>query len=153
MKNFKQLLLVITLLFLAISCKNTAEKKSDSEQIQQTEKQHHNKAEKLQLNNGKLWKANPETTNGINAMLQIMSNFSEKENADAYKTLKLNLEGEFNSIIQKCTMTGEAHENLHVFLIPMNNLFKGLTVSNIETSKENFNKLNIHLKEYKNYFE
>ena len=153
MKKSIHLFLAVTLLFFAISCKNTTEKKPVQEQPQQTEEQHHNRVEELKLNNGNLWEANAETTEGIHAMLQLMANFSEVENLEAYATLKQNLEAQFKTIIQKCTMTGEAHDQLHLFIVPMKDLFNGLTASDIENNKEHFNKLNTHLKTYKNYFE
>lgn len=153
MKKTTQLILAVTILIFTISCKNTTDKKSVQEQPQQTEEQHHNEVEELKLNNGNLWEANTETTVGINAMLQLMDNFSEDENPEAYATLKQNLETEFKTIVQKCTMTGEAHDQLHVFIVPMKDLFNGLTASDIENSKTHFNKLNTHLKMYKNFFE
>jgi len=153
MKKTTQLLVAITIVFFAISCKNTTEKKPAQEQPQQTETEHYNEVEELKLNNGNLWGANIETTDGMNAMLQLMDNFSENENPEAFATLKQNLETEFKTIIEKCTMTGEAHDQLHVFIVPMRDLFNGLTDSDIENSNENFNKLNAHLKEYKNFFE
>ncbi|MDP3311776.1 hypothetical protein [Lutibacter sp.] len=153
MKNSTQLFAVAILFIFTISCKNTTEKKPEQEQPQQTEEQHHNEVEVLQLNNGKLWEANSETSEGINAMLELMANFSEVENPEAYATLKQNLETQFKTIIEKCSMTGEAHDQLHLFIVPMKDLFNGLTSSDIVNSKENFNKLNAHLKTYKNYFE
>lgn len=153
MKKTIQLFAVLTVLIFTISCKDSVEKKSETEQPQQAEEQYHSEAEELQLNNGNLWDANIETTDGINAMLQLMDTFSEKENPEAYIALKQNLETQFKTIIKKCTMTGEAHDQLHIFIVPMKDLFDGLTSSDIVNSKENFNKLNAHLKTYKNYFE
>lgn len=152
MKKTTQLILAVTILFFAVSCKNTTEKKSTEVQPQQTEEQHYNEVDELKLNNGNLWEANAETTVGINAMLQLMSDFPEVETAEAYATLKTNLESEFKTIIQECTMTGEAHDQLHLFIVPMRDLFNGLTASDLENSKVHFNKLNTHLKTYKNYF-
>lgn len=153
MKKTTQLILAVAVVFFTISCKNTSENKPIQEQPQQTEEQHHNTVEELKLNNGNLWEANPETTEGINTMLQLMADFTEVENKEAYATLKQNLEAQFKNIITQCTMTGEAHDQLHVFIVPMKDLFNGLTSTDIEKSKEHFNKLNAHLKEYKNYFE
>lgn len=153
MKKTTQLILAVTILFFAVSCKNTTEKKSTEEQPQQAEEQHYNEVDELKLNNGNLWEANAETTEGINAMLQLMTNFPEVETAEAYATLKTNLEDQFKTIIQECTMTGEAHDQLHLFIVPMRDLFNGLTASDLKSSKAHFNKLNTHLKTYKNYFE
>ena len=155
MKKSIQLFLAITVFFSVISCKNSTEKKSKipPKQPQQTEEHQHTNSEELQLNDGELWKANKETTKGIHAMLQIMSNFTEKDNPEAYAQLKKSLETEFSTIITKCTMTGEAHNQLHIFLVPMKDLFDGLTAEPIKINKESFEKLHTHLTEYKNYFE
>jgi hypothetical protein len=153
MKKTIKIFTLASVVFFMVSCKNTTEKKPIENQPQQSEEQHHTEVEILKLNNGNLWEANSETTEGINAMLQLMNNFSDDENPTAYATLKQELETEFKTIVEKCTMTGEAHDQLHVFIVPMRDLFNGLTISDIENSKENFNKLNAHLQEYKNYFE
>ena len=153
MKKTPQLYLVITILIFTISCKNSTKKKPVQEEPQQTEQQHSNEVEELKLNNGKLWEANAETSEGINGMLELLANFSEVENPEGYATLKQNLETQFKNIIEKCSMTGESHNQLHVFIVPMKDLFNGLTSSDIANCKENFNKLNAHLKTYKNYFE
>tara|TARA_R110001583_G_scaffold179295_1_gene335862 strand:+ start:140 stop:601 length:462 start_codon:yes stop_codon:yes gene_type:complete len=153
MKKSTHLFLALTVLFFTISCKNTPEKKPVQEQPQQTEEQHHNRVEELKLNNGNLWEANAETTEGVNNMIVLLTNFSEKENIEAYATLKQNLEKEFGTIITKCTMKGEAHNQLHLFLMPMKELFNGLASSNIDTCKESFNELNKHLTNYARFFE
>ena len=153
MKKTTQLFLAITIIFFTISCKKSNEKKSIQEQPQQIEAQHYNEVEELKLNDGNLWEANAETTDGIHTMLQLMSDFPEVESAEAYATLKTNLDAQFKTIIKECTMTGEAHDQLHLFIVPMRDLFNGLTASDIENNKAHFNKLNAHLKSYKNYFE
>ena len=152
MKKTTQLFLAITILFFTISCKKSNEKKSIQEQPQQIEAQHYNEVEELKLNDGNLWEANAETTDGIHTMLQLMNNFSEDETLKSYVTLKQSLVKEFKTIIQKCTMTDEAHDQLHIFIIPMRELFNGLTDPDLNIRKEKFNKLNAHLKTYKNYF-
>jgi hypothetical protein len=107
----------------------------------------------VELNNGKLWKANPETTLGINKMISRMQYFSEKENLLTYKSLKDSLESDFTEIFQKCTMKGEAHNQLHNYLKPMIDQFDGLDSQELEICKNNFTNLNMHLKNYRNYFE
>ena len=153
MKKTMKLILAITVLTVTISCGNKTKKKQDQPKTQQTEENEHASESVLQLNNGNLWSANSETTDGINKMLTLMNSFTEKENLEAYTTLKQNLEKEFGTIITKCTMKGEPHNQLHNFLIPMKTLFKGLESSELTICKESFNTLNKHLLEYSNYFE
>lgn len=149
MKKITQLISVIILL-VTISC---GHKKEEQNKTSPTEKQPHESVDILQLNNGNLWNANSETTQGIENMVLLLNNFSEKENIDAYTTLKQNLEKEFGSILTQCTMTGESHNQLHLFLVPMKDLFNGLSASDEITRKENLHKLKKHLAVYSTYFE
>jgi len=85
-------------------------------------------------------------------MINIVSLFSEKDNAKAYGKLTEELKSEFTMIFQKCTMTGEAHNQLHNFLVPIKNIFETLPSSDLKECQESYAKLNTHLKEYKKYF-
>ena len=107
----------------------------------------------VSLDNGKIWTANPETTSGINNMIKIMKGFSDRESVVAYAELNKNLQNEFGLIFERCTMTGEAHNQLHNYLVPMKDMFAGLISSDINTCKTNYEKLANHLHEYSNYFE
>jgi len=152
MKKAIHLIFILTLLIITISCVNKTEKKQNPTKTQQTEDEHKSDAV-LELNNGNLWQANLETTEGINNMLTLINSFTKKETIEAYSTLKQNLEKEFGAIISKCTMKGEPHNQLHNFLSPMIPLFKELESSNLNVCKESYKTLNKHLLEYSNYFE
>ena len=153
--NMKPILL-FTLIFLVISCKQNTEKEALPEVVQQeepAEESHESVDGVITLNDGKLWLANPETTTGINNMKSRMQAFTDKENAEAYSTLKKGLEADFTELFQKCTMKGEAHNQLHNYLFPFIDLFDGLESSELETCKKSFTGLNIRLGEYFDYFE
>ena len=137
------------------SCKNTTKEKhnqKETEKAEKTDEHHHSKSHSLILDNGKLWIANPETTTGIENMINIMNFFSEKENVKAYEKLTKNLQSEVSMIFQKCTMTGESHNQLHNFLVPIKDLFETLSSTDLKQCQESFDQLNNHLKEYKKYF-
>ncbi len=102
----------------------------------------------VQLDNGKRWKANPETTQGIAAMSAILEEHAKKQMAKS--VLKEKLEGEFQMIFQKCTMTGEAHNQLHNYLIPLHKMLSAMD----ETSGEKeIAAMRDHLQAYGKYFE
>ncbi len=105
------------------------------------------------LNNGSKWKANPETTTGINNMVQLMNSFTQTEDSSSFIELESNLSNEFNLIFKNCTMKGEAHNQLHNYLFPMKELFEGLKTNDLNSQKENFDKLKTHLASYSIYFE
>ena len=50
-------------------------------------------------------------------------------------------------------MTGEAHNQLHNFLIPIKKHLEIFETSDLKESQENFKTLNEHLKEYNKFFE
>ncbi|MCF6242904.1 MAG: hypothetical protein L3J74_16370 [Bacteroidales bacterium] len=108
---------------------------------------------KLVLNNGKPWKTQAEMTNRVNNMISLLHSFSDNNTTDAYHKLSKDLNQEFDMIFKECTMTGEAHNQLHNFLIPIKDMLKMLQSSNIEECKQAYEHLKIHLSEYNTYFQ
>jgi len=158
MKNsFKLLLTTAIIAAITISCGETTKKKqeehnSEKKETVKTVDNHENGGE-IQLNDGKLWLANYETTRGILNMQKLLNTFSGGESLEAYATLKSNLEKEFGTIITECTMKGESHNQLHNFLVPLKGLFNDLGSSDLATCKKSFETLNKHLAAYSTYFE
>src|SRR5690606_14851113 len=74
--------------------------------------------DEVKLDNGEKWIANVETTEGIDNMLSIIEKEESKETSD-YVALKGSLDKEFNVVLEKCTMTGESHDQLHNYLLPL----------------------------------
>ncbi|MFK5957286.1 MAG: hypothetical protein QM495_00285 [Lutibacter sp.] len=158
MKNsFKLLLTTAIIATITISCGETTKKKqekhnSEKKETVETVDNHENGGE-IQLNEGKLWLANYETTKGVLNMQKLLNTFSGGESLEAYATLKSDLEKEFGTIITECTMKGESHNQLHNFLVPLKELFNGLGSSDLATCKKSFETLNKHLAAYSTYFE
>ncbi len=147
---------VVLALSFTYSCGNQAKEKKDLEKIEKievVEESHEGKNTNLVLDDGKFWSANTETTTGVESMINLMSSFIEKDNVDAYSKLTESLKLEFAMIFQKCTMTGEAHNQLHNFLVPVKDLFVTLSSSDLKECQDSFGKLNIQLKKYKNFFQ
>lgn len=152
MKKISILSIAILATVLVVSCNNDKNKKQEIAKPVQTEEETHESDAVLKLNNGDLWMANAETTEGIQKMSQLVANFTDTENMEAYPELKTKLEAEFGTIISKCTMTGEAHDQLHTYLLPMRPLFKDLVAEDLATRKASLEKLTKHLSEYSAYF-
>ena len=102
----------------------------------------------VQLDNGKRWKANLETTQGIAAMSAILDEHAKKPMAKS--VLKEKLEAEFQMIFQKCTMTGEAHNQLHNYLIPLHKMLSAMDES---SGEKEIGAMRDHLQAYRKYFE
>lgn len=153
-----KLSIIIILSLLLVSCKQKEEKNplpltETIEQEKPAEETHESINAEISLNNGELWQANPETTEGILKMKERMNSFNDFVKKEAYTILKVGLETDFTELFQKCTMKGEAHNQLHNYLFPFIDLFDGLESSDLEICKKSFKELNIHLEEYPNYFQ
>ena len=146
-------LLYIIILSILVSCKNTSEKKEEIKEAPKVEEiRHTSEGDPVVLDNGNLWEANEDTTLGIEKMKNRLSSFTNSEDVSAYQSLKVGLEADFTELFQKCTMKGEAHNQLHNYLLPMIDLFDGIGSSDLATCKKNFQDLNNHLMTYTSYF-
>jgi hypothetical protein len=88
--------------------------------------------------------ANSETTEGIYAMLALIEEFQNQFSSD-YAGLQENLTIEFQTIFKKCTMKGEAHDQLHNYLMPLKEELDQLSAKNIEHTR-------LYLIDYAQYF-
>ena len=117
MKIITILISTVVTILMSISCDNNANKNkeaSNTETFEVTEDTIESEGG-LSLDNGKLWLANQETTIGVNNMIELMSTFTEKDSVESYGKLTEQLKSEFTTIFEKCTMKGEAHNQLHNF--------------------------------------
>ncbi len=99
------------------------------------------------LDNGKRWIANTGTTNGIAKMVALVD--KQIASPGDAKALKAALEEEFALIFERCTMTGEAHDQLHNYLIPIHQRLSGFDASDPLQLAE----MKDYLGTYGNYFE
>lgn len=153
-KTFHTVLLALVI-GLTYSCKNDTKENSDqkaTEVVDETTEHDHGESTGLALNNGERWDANAETTTGVENMIALMNSFKEKEDVTAYPKLTQDLKTEFKMIFEKCTMTGEAHDQLHNFLIPIKDLLETLPSSDLTVAQKSYNELNNQLSIYKTYF-
>lgn len=157
MKKLKFLLPVALLVLIA--CNSQEDQKEENHDNQQKaemkdeqkddKNEHEETAGKVQLDNGKKWKANDETITGISNM----SSLAQNGIAGKIEPVKLydSLQAEFKTIFDKCTMTGESHNQLHNFLIPVKGQLEKLKAGNSEM--EILEELQEYLLTFKNYFE
>ena len=135
MKKINLVLFLLAIISIG-SCQKNKEDKTSKEAITASpvSEKHKETVAKVSLNKGQLWKANPETTAGINALRKIILESSQEESASI---LKEKLNSEFALIFKKCTMEGEAHNQLHNYLLPLKLKIDSLEDSNkAEIKKE-----------------
>lgn len=106
------------------------------------------KADDLSLDNGEKWVANPETTEGIRNMQLIVANGNTSS-----AELKQQLEKEFKLIFKNCTMKGDAHLQLHNYLMPLKKIISVIDSKDQKERDDALKELKKHLSIYKNYFE
>lgn len=114
---------------------------------------HHGTTEKVELNDGSKWAANPETTAGIQKMSVLLNQFQPSDDVSDYEKLSEELNVVFKEIFAQCTMTGPAHDQLHNYLLPMLGIMKKMKSDDLQLCKESFTKMDDRLREYPVYFE
>ena len=134
------------LILLLVACN-----KNNSSGIEASNHEVH--ATTVALNSGQKWNANPETTEGIAVMLSLFKTLPEKPTVEDYKNLKTELDKEFDMILQKCTMTGEANNQLHNYLLPLKERMEKLASNTIDEAKVASNDIQKYLGEYYSYFQ
>lgn len=106
----------------------------------------HDALSPVTLDNGQRWKANPETTTGIANMVGILGTYDPASGDPT--VLKDTLEAEFGLIFERCTMEGEAHNQLHNYLLPIHHQLRDFAATEAQRSA-----LGEQLAAYGNYFE
>lgn len=106
----------------------------------------------LKLDNGEKWVANIETQIGVIKMDSIINTFKTIGNED-YASLGETLSEQTSFIIKSCNMTGEAHDQLHVVLVPMLDEISIIKeATNTEDSKSALNELENLIEGYFSHF-
>ena len=107
----------------------------------------------IKTNNTEKWLANNETNEGVENMINSLNTIKTNTLED-YKILAKELNLNKNYIIKNCTMTGEPHENLHVWLLPLMAKIEALSEAKTikeaaklkQSTAENINKYNTYFK-------
>lgn len=113
---------------------------------------HHDSADSIVLNNGQKWKVVPNMLQYIRNMETDVAQFSKTENSSVkdYNALGEQLQKNIDLLTSNCTMEGQAHDELHKWLLPFidmvdhlkkstNTNDAALLFSNIKNSFQQFN--------------
>lgn len=139
----KKVLIIAGLALIAACQPNGEGAKEKTTQHKHKHEHEHSGDSHVKLDNGKRWVANAETTEGIKNMMNFIYDFEAE--VQTYEQLQEDLQNEFRMIFKKCTMTGEAHDQLHNYLIPLKEKIE-------KVSEENLSEIQDYLNTYKNYF-
>ena len=158
----KQIIILLVFLSLIISCeknkvqakktKTTIEKKDINETKEKIDPLTNNWLKNIELDMGNKWKANNETTTGVNNMLSLVLE-SNPKTIENYRELAKKLNEEKNTLVKKCTMKGPSHDNLHVFLHPLIEKIDALLkVNSLDEASKLKQIIKENLEAYQNYF-
>ena len=107
----------------------------------------------MKLDKGKKWKMDEHTRSMFKKMV---SSFTASDHSTVAGLQKsgVQLKGEINDLIKGCTMTGDAHDQLHVFLTGYIPAVELLASSNdLESGRDQAMKVKVFIDMYDDYFE
>ncbi|WP_346882658.1 hypothetical protein [uncultured Algibacter sp.] len=137
----KYLIVTITIFFTCfLSCKSNNDVEINQCSIDRT----------LQLNHGKKWKASGSMTNGINKMNTVIATVDMETFNPKMIGYKLNFE--IRMMMSMCNAAGDAHDQFHYYLDPLEDQINGLQIANDIAKEPLLNSIKSHLNNYKKYF-
>lgn len=160
MKKVKTILILAGFSFFACNSTTQQDKSTDVQGEHSSEMNHqeeHNTTEsaRLKLDNGKKWLLDEPTRIHASNMEQLVSTDGSL-NADMkyYSTLAGALKENIAKLTSDCSMTGESHEQLHVWLIPYIEKVKTFSMQkNPEGAANELKEIRASLEEFRTYFE
>jgi hypothetical protein len=119
MKITKSLFSIIALSFVFISCGNSNQEivPEEAENNALEVHDHDDESEAIVLNNGEKWRVDENMLVHIRNMENDVSTFSQSDQQDN-KALAEKLQTNIALLTSNCTMTGQAHDELHKWLLP-----------------------------------
>jgi len=118
---------------------------------QSQDKHNHSHTEKISLNKGEKWKVDENMMLHIRNIEQSIQAFTTNEDKQ-YVELGTELQSHLDLLTSNCTMKGQAHDELHKWLVP----FMGL-VEDLSDTKQNgdvvFQDIEASMKTFNKYFD
>ena len=149
MNNLKITTILLSTFFL-FSCNDKANNKSaETSQDTKTEVHEHSNDETIQLNDGQKWKVDVDMMAHIRIMENDVTSF-DKETPENYQLLADNLKKNLDLLTSNCTMKGEAHDELHKWLLPYIELVDHFSK---DKSNENLAKIQESFTTFNQYFQ
>ncbi|MBI3136444.1 MAG: hypothetical protein HYZ14_17345 [Bacteroidetes bacterium] len=164
--NFTNKCTLLSPLILTVflnSCSSDTTKPDESLQTEsappaQTEETHqHTESEPIQLNDGAKWKVDDKMLGFIRTIeteVHDFSEFAEKQSLKMYHDLAAKISTNLDSLTSNCTMSGQAHDELHKWLLPMLDLSESFSAStSVKNADSLFSLISVSFLEFNLYFE
>jgi major membrane immunogen (membrane-anchored lipoprotein) len=148
MHTIKISFVLFTSIALLTNCETQSSEKSNKHSnTEQTERHDAHQPEKaiqeLKLNDGKKWQVNAEMMVPVRKMENRIAQFNKNQGTD-YQKLAEEMKTDLDQLTSSCTMTGESHDQLHLWLLPHIELVDKLKdkfgFEKIQKSMETFNR-------------
>lgn len=133
--------------FFLFSCNNKA--KTQTNEPVAIEEHQHSDDETIQLNEGKKWKVDENMMAHIRTMEKDVASFDNSK-PENYPILADNLKKNLDLLTSNCTMKGQAHDELHKWLLPFLDLADNFSK---DKSSEQFVEIQNSFKTFNQYFE
>lgn len=114
--------------------------------------EHSEKQRQLELNDGKKWKLDDATRHNIDSIKKTVQTFASSQQKDYTKIASV-LENDANRLVSQCRMSGKDHDMLHLWLESFLSDLKQLKSSSKEKQPTAFERIEIVVKEFGDYFE
>ena len=138
--------IVLSALFL-FSCNNKTEQEPTAESpTVETEVHEHVTDEPLQLNDGQKWKVDDNMMAHITAMEKDIASLDKPED---FNKLSENLNKNLGLLTSNCTMKGQAHDELHKWLLPYIDLVEAFST---DKSADNFTAIQNSFSTFNTFF-
>lgn len=148
-----QLLSLVALSILLYNCSGVSENTTNEtdNDINQNEHHQHDEVQTIYLNNGEKWEVNDDMMPAILHMEESINTFSGSEEKD-FKALAGILKEDIDLLTSNCTMTGQAHDELHKWLLPFIDMVNTLSEANNLNAEEIFNDIQNSFNTFNQYF-
>jgi len=146
--------LIAISLFL-FSCGNATNEKlpEQTKPVTHEEHQHNDELTDIVLNHGEKWKVGAHMMTHIRNMENDV-NTLEAKSANDYAALAKKLKSSIELLTSNCTMKGQAHDELHKWLLPFIDLSEEFSASKTEQAfAANFQIFNASFTTFNTYFE
>ena len=107
----------------------------------------------LRDNDGKPWEVQFSTDSILGKMRTKAAEFESRNSLVEYVELKEELNQDFTEIFDMCSMTGEAHNQLHNYLIPLRNRIRKINDTLNDSNPQHLSEIRRYLSEFDKYFE